>query len=202
MSLGRLFVFEGPDGVGKSTILKQIAARLEGSSRVVRRESFPGNGPGSLGALVYELHHESSSHGVDGVSPLALQALHIAAHLDLIENTILPALESGEIVLLDRFWWSTWVYGMASKANQAALEFLIDAERAVWKERKPEAVFLIARPEAFRPEHCHEEFDQHAQLYREIYMREQGRYPVFVVENNDLNEVASSIFETVMRAVN
>lgn len=201
MSSGRLIVFEGPDGVGKSTILKQIAARLEHCGQLVRQESFPGNGSGSLGALVYELHHESKRHGVDGISPLALQALHIAAHLDSIENTILPALESGEIVLLDRFWWSAWVYGTAAKANEAALEMLVKAEQAVWKERKPEAIFLITRSHAFRPEHHQEEFDQYSELYREISLLERGRYPVFVVENRDLDEVVNSIFQSVMKVV-
>ena len=201
MSLGRLIVFEGPDGIGKSTILREIATRLERSGRPVHRESFPGNGPGSLGALVYGLHHESSRHGVDGISPLALQALHIAAHLDSIENTILPALESGEIVLLDRFWWSAWVYGTAAKANEAALEMLVKAEQAVWKERIPEAIFLITRPQAFRAEHCQEQFDQYSQLYREVSLREQGRYPVFVVENNDLDKATSFIFERVTQVV-
>ena len=83
MRAGKLIVFEGPDGIGKSTILREIAVQMKRDGKAVRRESFPGNGSGSLGALVYGLHHESSRHGVDGISPLALQALHIAAHLDM-----------------------------------------------------------------------------------------------------------------------
>lgn len=201
MSSGRLIVFEGPDGIGKSTILKQIAARLGHCGRPVRRESFPGNRSGSLGALVYKLHHESRTHGVHRISPLALQALHIAAHLDSIENTILPALESGEIVLLDRFWWSAWVYGTAAKVNETALEMLVKAEQAFWKERKPEAVFLITLLKAFRPEHRQEEFDLHSELYREISLRERERYPVFVVENHDPDEAIKSIIESVMKVI-
>ena len=195
MSLGRLIVFEGPDGIGKSTILKHIAARLEHCGRLVRRESFPGNEPGSLGALVYKLHHEASRHEIHGMSPLALQALHIAAHLDSIENRILPALESGKIVLLDRFWWSTWVYGMAANVDEAALELLVQAEQVVWKGRLPDAVLLITRPQSFRPEHPQKEFDRHLQFYLELVARESGRYPVFSVENNDFNCAVDSTFQ-------
>jgi thymidylate kinase len=186
MNLGRLIVFEGPDGIGKSTILKQIAIKLEQCGRPVRQESFPGNEPGSLGALVYKLHHESSRHEVNEMSPLALQALHVAAHLDSIENRILPVLESGNIVLLDRFWWSTWVYGMAANVDEAALELLVQAEQVVWKGRLPDAVILITRSQPFRPEHPQKDFDRHLQFYLELVARESGHYPVFSVENNDL----------------
>jgi thymidylate kinase len=51
MRVGQLIVFEGPDGIGKSTVLKEIAAQMEQGGRAVRRESFPGNGSGSLGRL-------------------------------------------------------------------------------------------------------------------------------------------------------
>lgn len=199
MRAGQLIVFEGPDGIGKSTVLKQIAAQIEQDRRAVRRESFPGSGSGSLGALVYGLHHESSRHGVDGISPLALQALHIAAHLDAIETTILPALQAGEMVLLDRFWWSAWVYGTAAKANEAALELLIQAEQAVWRDRNPDAVFLMMRSQAFRAEHDPAQFGQYLELYQEISRRERDRYPVFVVENNNLDEAVNFILEKIAR---
>lgn len=199
MRAGKLIVLEGPDGIGKSTILKEVATQMKRDGKAVRRESFPGNGSGSLGALVYGLHHESSRHGVDGISPLALQALHIAAHLDTIETTILPALQAGENVLLDRFWWSSWVYGTAAKANEAALELLIQAEQALWGDRIPDAVFLVMRSQAFRAEHHPAQFGRYMELYQEISRREQGRYPVFAVENNDLNEAVNSISEKIAR---
>jgi dTMP kinase len=199
MRSGQLIVFEGPDGIGKSSVVRQIAERLKPSNRVVRRESFPGDRSGSLGALIYGLHHESRRHGVDDITPLALQALHIAAHLDSIETTILPALQAGEIMLLDRFWWSAWVYGTAAKANEAALELLIQAEQTVWRDRTPDAVFVMMRTQAFRAEHHQAQFDQYRELYQEISRREQGRYPVFAVENSNLDEMVDSIWEKIAR---
>src|SRR5688500_9577461 len=102
---GRLVVLEGPDGVGKSTIAAAIAELASRRGLAVELLSFPGREPGSLGELVYRLHHESTTLGIADLGPTATQTLHIAAHIDAIERRILPAIESGRLVLLDRFWW-------------------------------------------------------------------------------------------------
>lgn len=195
MDSGQLIVFEGPDGIGKSSLLAEVRAQLAGSIATVKEVSFPGRTSGSLGAIVYGLHHDPSRFGIHKINPIALQTLHIAAHLDSIETTILPALNSGAVVLLDRFWWSTWVYGMAANVDEAALELLVQAEQVVWKGRLPDAVLLITRSEAFRPEHPQKDFDRHLQLYLELVARESGRYPVFSVENNDFKCAVGSILQ-------
>lgn len=195
MVSGQLIVFEGPDGIGKSSLLNEVREQLAGSISMVKEVSFPGKTLGSLGAIVYGLHHEPSRFGVAKINPIALQTLHIAAHMDSIETTILPALERGAVVLLDRFWWSTWVYGMAANVDQAALELLVRAEQVVWKGRLPDAVFLVTRAEAFRPEHPQDDFDRHSKFYLELFARESGHYPVFLVENNDFECAVDSILQ-------
>lgn len=142
---GRLFVFEGVDGAGKSTLCAAVAAELRASGTPVSVLSFPGRQPSTLGALVYELHHDTQSVGVEAVTPAALQLLHIAAHLDAIEREILPRLAAGETVLLDRYWWSTWTYGMAAGVGRAMLGAMIELERMCWGSVEPIAVFLIER---------------------------------------------------------
>jgi thymidylate kinase len=142
---GSLFVFEGGDGAGKSTLCAAVAAELRASGTPVSVLSFPGRQPGTLGALVYELHHDAQSVGVEAVTPTALQLLHIAAHLDAIEREILPRLAAGETVLLDRYWWSTWTYGITAGAERAMLGTMIELERMCWRSVEPIAVFLIER---------------------------------------------------------
>ena len=92
---GKLYVFEGPDAVGKSEISLRFVAQLRESGVACEYLAFPGHADGTLGKHVYELHHHPQDHGIASVSPTSLQLLHVAAHVDAIETSILPALRSG-----------------------------------------------------------------------------------------------------------
>ena len=61
---GKLIVFEGPDGVGKSTICRAVAAALEKLGESCVLMSFPGQEEGTLGEHVYALHHNLPGHGI------------------------------------------------------------------------------------------------------------------------------------------
>jgi thymidylate kinase len=139
-----LIVFEGPDGVGKSTLAKMVTQALRKQGRHCRLMSFPGREDGTLGQLVYRLHHNAAALGVQTISETARQALHVAAHLDVMERIILPALMSGEHVILDRFWWSTLVYGKAGGIEASTLKALIEPEIRLWSDQ-PTTVFLVDR---------------------------------------------------------
>src|ERR1035437_6266990 len=107
---GRLIVFEGPDEVGKTTLAEAAIAALREQGEKVLSAAFPGNIPGTLGEFIYRLHHAPRDFGVQQIGPESLQMLHIAAHLDAIDRIIMPALNAGTSVILDRFWWSTLIY--------------------------------------------------------------------------------------------
>ena len=179
---GRLIVFEGPDGVGKSTLCLQVVDRLRSDGRRCQYVTFPGREAGTIGSLVYELHHNPSRFCLEGITATSLQALHIAAHIDVIERRIHPALSDGTWVLLDRFWWSTWVYGRASGVNCEILEAMIEVERRQWRDRKPDVVFLVDRVES-----PHEDGDRRSRLraaYRDVFAREADKYPAQLVRND------------------
>ena len=132
-NIGRLIVFEGPDGVGKSTLSLALANRLKAVGLMCRHLSFPGKEPGTVGRLVYDVHHDPAEYGIEKITAASLQALHIAAHLDAIEQRILPDLSEGHWVILDRFWWSTWVYGRVAGMERTTLDALIQVGRLHWK---------------------------------------------------------------------
>jgi dTMP kinase len=152
MRTGRLIVFEGPDGCGKTTLSKLLAERLQLRGERVEWDSFPGKEAGTLGALVYRLHHHPEQLGVVSLTPLGLQAMHLAAHLDTVSRRLRPVLESGSSVVLDRFWWSTWAYGVANGVDPSILDLLIEAERRLWQPIRPAVVFLVRRRVPLRPE--------------------------------------------------
>ena len=82
---GRLIVIEGPDGVGKSTVCRLLIDALTAQGTACELLSFPGKEPGSIGELVYRVHHDQKSLGVEKISPLARQALLI-----LTSSTMFP----------------------------------------------------------------------------------------------------------------
>jgi len=143
---GTLIVLEGPDGVGKTTIGKLVAEELRQRGEDVLELSFPGKEPGSVGELVYEVHHDGGPVRAAEITRLSMQALHIAAHLDAIERRISPAVRDGATVVLDRYWWSAWVYGITAGCDRRTLRALINAERTAWRDLRPALVVLLQRP--------------------------------------------------------
>src|SRR5688572_21439337 len=121
LKYGKLFVFEGPDGSGKTTLSMAFAKYLRNKGTDCEHFAFPGREAGTLGKLVHELHHNSALVGVDSLTPSSLQLLHIAAHVDAIESRIVPLLKNGRSIVLDRFWWSTWVYGKINRVSNNSL---------------------------------------------------------------------------------
>lgn len=196
---GHLIVLEGPDGVGKTTLAAALVERLRETGLVCHAHAFPGNEPGTLGSLVYRLHHESSALGVGAIAPVALQAAHIAAHLDAIERVFRPKVRSGENIVLDRYWWSTAVYGAISGISRDVLESLIAAECRCWGILQPLVVFMIDRHRPWRASEDTPMWHRLARDYRDLATREQARSRVEVISNSmDPDEAATRMAKSVM----
>ena len=141
---GRLIVFEGVDAAGKTTLCDDLCEALKKRDLPVRRYHFPGKTPGTLGELVYRIHHDhADGFGVPTLHPCSLQLLHIAAHVDVIETSIKQDISGGSWAVLDRFWWSTYVYGLDAGVEEDALRSMIDVEIQAWRDVQPEPMFLI-----------------------------------------------------------
>ncbi|MCI0722473.1 MAG: hypothetical protein L0338_26415 [Acidobacteria bacterium] len=195
---GRLIVFEGPDGVGKSTLVKYLQSLLNEAGVPAEAHSFPGDRVGTLGKLVYDIHHSPDQFGIKQLSPPALQTLHIAAHVDAIAQTILPTIKSGTWILLDRFWWSTWVYGMAARVDPAILECLIQTEKLTWGQLSPSVLFLVDRSSAVRPQQTDEQYDLLRSLYKQIADAQRGIHDVIHIMDADLERAYRLIAEYVL----
>ncbi|MGZ5043187.1 MAG: dTMP kinase [Methylobacter sp.] len=186
-----LFVFEGPDGVGKSTTITEVEKLLNAAGRACVRLSFPGNEPRTLGAHIYKLHHQPTHYDVAELSPLSLQILHVAAHIDNIERRILPLIREGTIVLLDRYWWSTWTYGIADGVPPSQLESIIAVEKLIWDDVTPTRLFLLSRSQSLTSQTI-------VDTYENLFRQESNNYPVIKLANEDSIE---SLAEEITRLI-
>ena len=194
---GRLIVFEGPDGVGKTTLAKQITGRLRETGVPCEYLAFPGRQPGSLGRLVYDLHHNSPGFYLGEVDPTSLQLLHIAAHVDAIERQILPALRAGTWIVLDRFWWSTWVYGAALGVPERSLEAMIKLEQLHWGLVKPDVLLLVERDNA-TPEDGEGLHGHILEGYRELAKQDQLPSRVVTLRNDSsIEDTLEAVWEGI-----
>ncbi len=102
---GKFITFEGLDGCGKSTQLEKLAGVLRAESLQVLVTREPGGTP--VGERIRAILLDSAT---SGLSPRAELALMFASRAQHLHQVILPALESGQWVLCDRFTDSSEAY--------------------------------------------------------------------------------------------
>src|SRR2546422_6141094 len=104
---GLFIVVEGPEGAGKSTLVRWLAARLRADGRRVVAVRQPGGTP------VAEAARKLALRFPHAVAPAAELFLFLAARADLVHHVVRPALEEGQVVVADRFDLSTIAYQVA-----------------------------------------------------------------------------------------
>ena len=109
---GKLFTFEGSEGSGKSTQIELLADELEGMGHEVIVTREPGGT--EIGEEIRHLLIHNSAGA--NMTPEAELLLFAAARAQLVRQVILPALETGKIILCDRFLDSTTVYQGAARS--------------------------------------------------------------------------------------
>jgi dTMP kinase len=135
VSRGQLIVLEGAEGVGKTTQVTRLAARLDASGVPVERYREPGGTP--LGDEIRRLLLEPAAHEV---APRAEALLFMAARAQLA-TTIEARLDAGEVVLLDRFFLSTYAYQIAGRGLPEPL--VRDANRLAVGGLVPDLTLLL-----------------------------------------------------------
>ena len=107
---GIFIVFEGGEGIGKSTQAKLLKAWLEqeGESVVLSRE--PGGSD-----LGIEIRKILLSHSTGEISPRAEALLYAADRAHHVFSVIRPALAAGEVVISDRYFDSSIAYQGAGR---------------------------------------------------------------------------------------
>ncbi|MDH4100651.1 MAG: hypothetical protein OEV28_08780 [Nitrospirota bacterium] len=200
---GRLIVFEGVDAAGKTTLSNELCVLLRHNYQSVRHCQFPGRQQGTLGELVYRLHHfHSSTFGVPKIAPCSLQLLHIAAHVDAIELEIKPALQDGEWVVLDRFWWSTYVYGLDDGVSESQLQLMIDIEKNAWGSIRPDIVFLVDSAIPLRDDEANSiAWQRKRQTYNRLAVSEENIQKCLVLETGKGDNAKHRAMSKIQEAI-
>jgi dTMP kinase len=118
---GLFITFEGPDGSGKSTQLRMLAARLRAAGHKVFETAEPGGTP--IGMQIRRVLLDSKNQEM---SPTAELLLMFACRAQNVDQWILPALNEGQIVLSDRFTDSSLVYQGIARGLGAELVYEVD----------------------------------------------------------------------------
>lgn len=139
---GRLVVFEGTEGVGKSTQLHRLAAALDAVGRAALLLREPGGTP--LGDEVRRLVLDPAT-GIE-VDAAAEALLFMASRAQLVERVIRPALRDGRTVLVDRFLLSTYAYQVHGRGLDA--DRVRAANRLAVGDLVPDLTLLLRLPGA------------------------------------------------------
>ncbi|KRN74883.1 tmk protein [Weissella kandleri] len=141
---GKFISFEGPDGAGKTSVLREIIQRLTvayGDQLLVTRE--PGGAHNPVAEAIRDVVLSPDYPAMDNKTEALLYA---ASRREHIQQTIKPALAQDKLVLSDRYVDSSIAYQGAGREigfevvltlNQFAIEDF-------WPDR---TIFLDVRPE-------------------------------------------------------
>jgi len=208
MDRGQFITVEGIEGVGKSTNIDTLVARIEAAGHKVLTTREPGGTP--YAEDIREILMNRSDEPVPEIAELLLM---FAARSFNVNNVILPALEAGTWVVCDRFTDSTrayqgggrgipmetidrvadWVHG----DTWPDLTILLDAPVEVGMERAGNR----SEPDRFEQER-HEFFQRVRECYLQIAASEPDRFVVIDTTQtiDEVREEMSALADQVIGA--
>jgi dTMP kinase len=134
---GVFIVFEGLDGAGKTTQVRLLCQRLQQAGYEVVSLKEPTDGP--WGQKIRQMAQE----GRHDVAPETELAWFLEDRRQDVEQHIRPALARGQIVVLDRYYFSTMAYQGARGFDPADIQHRNEAFAP-----PPDLLFLLEIPPA------------------------------------------------------
>ena len=204
MPRGLFITFEGSEGCGKSTQVQRLAAHLERDGLPVLLTREPGGTP--IGEKIRHLL-QFAPEGV-AMRPETEVLLFEASRSQLVREIVQPALDSGRIVIADRFFDSTTVYqGAARKLDASVVEqlnrfavgdcrpdvtFILDVDVATARARMLRRVRPVGAPDRMEQEPT-EFYERVCAAYRELAEREPERVQL-IDASRSVDEVETEIW--------
>ena len=203
MTRGTFITFEGGEGVGKSTQIKLLEQALtaKGDSIVLTREPGGCSVAEDIRNLIF-----NPKYG-DSLSAKSETLLMFAARDAHLKEVIRPALNSGKIILCDRFMDSTRVYQGSVKGVDMA--FIDALEKEIIADDIPDLTFILdlpadaamARVKGRGVENRHDEGDKDfyeglRQGFLKLSNHNPDRY-VTIDASQDIEAIATQILSVV-----
>jgi len=202
--LGLFITFEGPDGSGKSTQARLLAERLRRAGHAVLETVEPGGT--AIGQQIRRILLDPANRELRPIPELLLM---FAARAQNVEQSVLPALAEGKIVVSDRFTDSSIAY--QGGGHGLAWETVLEVDRIACHGLVPDLTLCIdidtqtglARAQArneqheMRYEQQGADFHQRVRAaYHEIARREPHRFRL-IDGRGSPEEIAAKVWQEV-----
>jgi len=145
---GKLIVFEGTDGSGKSTQFRALCDRLDNMGKTYQKLVFPQYAEPSSALIRMYLGGEFGSRPAD-VNPYAASAFYAVDRYASLKKVWGNYYEQGGLILTDRYTTSNAVHQAvkcASEERPAFLRWLDDFEHDKMGLPRPDVVFYLDMP--------------------------------------------------------
>ncbi len=158
--LGLFITFEGPDGSGKSTQARLLAERLRRDGYPVLETVEPGGTP--IGQQIRRILLDPANLELRPIPELLLM---FAARAQNVEQSILPALAEGKIVVSDRFTDSSIAYQGAG--HGLGWETVLEVDRIACHGLVPDLTLCIDIDSETGLARAHSRNQQHEMRYEQ-----------------------------------
>lgn len=207
--MGFFITFEGVEGCGKTTQIRKLAEHLTTAGYRVKLTREPGGCP--IADKIRSILLDAENHGMQPLTELLLYAAARAQH---VAEVIVPALESGAVVLCDRFTDATVAYQhngrdiergtidalnvLACQSQRPDLTVLIDCDAALGLSRAKSRIASSSGPREERFELEQLSFHQRVRDgYLQLAAAEPERF-LTVSAAGTIDEIFGRIAQQVM----